>query len=878
MVKKKRGDINIQKTVSCPPELIDGHISRLGVTKMHMKERLLSAGERFSSRRRSSFQTDELIPSEYTDGKPVAIVGPVIGLVTGTSARILLEVDRNAPVEMILHKEEASSMGSLADESLFERSKSGFSQRLLGQSSSPAWLRVSKVKRNSTAETVLVNKEGIGSTENSVHSHEDASFDLPDESTSSKQQRSDQLSRMQPGSSTVELWQKLNPGSSQRDSLSNKTFVEGDKTENDALEEGGNSIDSSGSISITKSREKGRSKGVRGKDSLRRRGVRSRSFLKLWWGSSCSSSVSKQSTLYLSQGDGSGSKALGILKEMKEKHPTVFVFTTLEPDSRYVVEVKDCHGAETSSFKTFPTKLSKRFRMASISCNSIFITKKTITRIDDLWHHLSKSIEANKVDLLIHLGDQIYGDGDRHLDAGAGKDLDRWSNRFKIAMNMLNNLPSEEWVSKQEEICEKYRQVYRDTWKHPYTAKCLAHCPSLMIYDDHEIRDNWGDDPRDRRKDCKEYFVARCAWTVTLEYQRQLFEDVDFSNLDAIHKDYYFHVIDKIGLLFLDIRGSRTFHRVENDKTPYLGWMQWKDIDEALGDGGVFRDIQFLVVCSPAPLVFLVPSVTVAAPTVVQRLEDFKGHWSAYKREQRRMVDSLQQWKESRKGREVIVLGVLPKDTPSSPATQAEQDDPSHTEESMSATEDHASTLSKIKAVGLGEPITHHRRGKKSPLQEFTNVPPLPLTLPGPGATPIQKHSAVSEDLPFEELPLGWLQEKYAEFPINQMPAHDISTLQEAAHSSPTHAPSFATPPDPVQEVNLGGLDKPQHILLAAWLREHPTLLDQVVSFMHSFEDVFAWSYKDLEGIPPELGVHTIPLVEGAVMELAFNLSWSGKE
>ncbi|MCO5557872.1 hypothetical protein L7F22_011444 [Adiantum nelumboides] len=252
---------------------------------------------------------------------------------------------------------------------------------------------------------------------------------------------------------------------------------------------------------------------------------------------------------------------------------------------------------------------------------------------------------------------QIYGDGDRHLDAGAGKDLDKWSNRFKIAMNMLNNLPSEEWVSKQEEICEKYRQVYRDTWKHPYTAKCLAHCPSLMIYDDHEIRDNWGDDPRDRRKDCKEYFVARCAWTVTLEYQRQLFEDVDFSNLDAILKDYYCHVIDKIGLLFLDIRGSRTFHRVENDKTPYLGSRQWKDIDEALGDGGVFRDVQVLVVCSPAPLVFLVPAVTVAAPTVVQRLEDFKGHWSAYKHEQGRMVDSLQRWKESRKGREVIVLG-----------------------------------------------------------------------------------------------------------------------------------------------------------------------------------------------------------------------------
>ncbi|MCO5608227.1 hypothetical protein L7F22_062433 [Adiantum nelumboides] len=127
----------------------------------------------------------------------------------------------------------------------------------------------------------------------------------------------------------------------------------------------------------------------------------------------------------------------------------------------------------------------------------------------------------------------------------------------------------------------------------------------------------------------------------------------------------------------------------------------------------------------------------------------------------------------------------------------------------------------------LGEPITHHRRGKKSPSQEFANIPTLPLTSHGPSATPIQKHSAVSEDLPFEELPPGWLQEKYAEFPIDQTPAHDISTLREAAHCLSTDAPSPATPPDPVKEVNLGSPDKPQHILLAAWLWEHPTLLNQ---------------------------------------------------
>ncbi|KAI5054986.1 hypothetical protein GOP47_0030131 [Adiantum capillus-veneris] len=655
MVKKQPGTNYIQKSESCPPELIGGHISRWGLTKLHMKEQLVKAGEHLSSRR-PSFQADELTPQEYTDGKPVVLVGPVIGLVTSTSARILLEVDRNATVEMILHREEASPMGYLTDETLSERLKSGSSQQLLRGSSSPAWLRVSKFKRASAAKTVIVSEEPIGSTDNSAHSHGDTLFDSPDDSTSSKKHGSSRM-RQTPTSSPLKLCGKPSSENLQRDSSSRRIFVESGKTENETMEEGVNGKDSADSFSITKSREKGSAKGVRGNKALPKRGLRSRSFLEVWWGSSFSSAFRKQSIHYLSQGGGSGSKALSVVKDMEERRPSVFVFTTLDPDSQYRVEVKDCHDAEKSSFKTFPTEVSKRFCMASISCNSIFITKKTITRLDDLWYHLSKSIKSKEIDLLIHLGDQIYGDGDRHLDAGAGKDRDRWLNRFKIGLHMLKGLSKEEWSSKQEEICEKYREVYRQTWKHPYTAKCLAHCPSLMIYDDHEIRDNWGDNCRDHRKESDEYFVARCAWTVTLEYQRQLFEDVDFSNLDNIQKDHYFHVIDNIGLMFLDIRGSRTFHRVENDPTPYLGSRQWEDIDEALGDGGVFRSVRVLVVCSPAPLVFLVPAVTRVAPTVVDRLEDFKGHWSAYKHEQKRMVDSLQRWKESKICREVIVLG-----------------------------------------------------------------------------------------------------------------------------------------------------------------------------------------------------------------------------
>jgi hypothetical protein len=51
-----------------------------------------------------------------------------------------------------------------------------------------------------------------------------------------------------------------------------------------------------------------------------------------------------------------------------------------------------------------------------------------------------------------------------------------------------------------------------------------------------QVRDNWGDLPTDWDPNSLHMFVARCAWRVVLEYQRQLHEDVDFSKLDQIRK------------------------------------------------------------------------------------------------------------------------------------------------------------------------------------------------------------------------------------------------------------------------------------------------------------------------------------------------------
>ncbi|XP_024541581.1 uncharacterized protein LOC9656975 [Selaginella moellendorffii] len=360
-----------------------------------------------------------------------------------------------------------------------------------------------------------------------------------------------------------------------------------------------------------------------------------------------------------SQGGG-GSNPRGLVdyqleKEFRAGRPGVFHFTNLKPGTRYKVEFKGCLYSIPGSFKTLSTPGSTNYNVnfGVISCNNVYITQKAIPIHSDLWSHLYRSVSAGKIDYLIHLGDQIYADVEPQV---GGPELDR----FQVSKTILADVPPLHREKKREEICELYRETYRETWSHPPTAKCLANCPNLMILDDHEIRDNWGDLPEDWDESSVEFFIARCGWIVYLEYQRQLHEDVDFSSLESIDKEYHFHVLGGVGLMFVDIRGSRTFHRERDDENAYLGTKQWKDISGSLSSpGGIFNGVSALLLCATAPLAFLEPVITNVAAKRVNRLEDFKGHWSAqpHTQEQIRMIDALASWKAAQDGRQVLVLG-----------------------------------------------------------------------------------------------------------------------------------------------------------------------------------------------------------------------------
>ena len=213
-------------------------------------------------------------------------------------------------------------------------------------------------------------------------------------------------------------------------------------------------------------------------------------------------------------------------------------FTGLQPDCRYELTFLNVKSRVTSTITTliegWTVSEDTPFNVAFVSCNMVAVTKDLALPESDLWLDLSRRAAAHELDYVLHIGDQIYADEKRDNEGDKAKD---YQLVFMTGVNMITDLPTSDWPACAVHIKELYRQLYRETWSHPPTAFVLANCPSLMIYDDHDFRDDWGNSEADSDPNSKEFYVGRCAQEVMCEYQRQLWDNVDFKNIDQIKKE-----------------------------------------------------------------------------------------------------------------------------------------------------------------------------------------------------------------------------------------------------------------------------------------------------------------------------------------------------
>lgn len=113
------------------------------------------------------------------------------------------------------------------------------------------------------------------------------------------------------------------------------------------------------------------------------------------------------------------------------------------------------------SFKLLPSP-SEPLRVGLVSCiGSDEVPEGTRYK---LWSALGDRIRDGEIDLVLHAGDQIYGDAIRDHHDGAGESA----------------------------IRRRYREQYVRTWRDGAVQRVHRSCPSIMMWDDHEFFDGYG--------------------------------------------------------------------------------------------------------------------------------------------------------------------------------------------------------------------------------------------------------------------------------------------------------------------------------------------------------------------------------------------------
>ena len=100
-----------------------------------------------------------------------------------------------------------------------------------------------------------------------------------------------------------------------------------------------------------------------------------------------------------------------VTKEMKSGRPQSFVFEDLSPDTSYVAMFP-----VLAARATFRTKKEnedmKSFKLIALSCDK---PARLLLGQLNPWKNVLRTVNSGKVDVILHLGDQIYPDGKIYL-------------------------------------------------------------------------------------------------------------------------------------------------------------------------------------------------------------------------------------------------------------------------------------------------------------------------------------------------------------------------------------------------------------------------------------------------------------------------------
>ncbi len=219
---------------------------------------------------------------------------------------------------------------------------------------------------------------------------------------------------------------------------------------------------------------------------------------------------------------------------------------------------------ETSSFRLLPS--DRPLRLGVLSCNGVHKVPREGRYA--MWTRLAECVAAGEVDLLLHVGDQIYAD----------------------ALKESHDVCAES--AHADELAAAYRRWTVNTWRPPEVARVLASCPSVMMWDDHDIYDGWGSNDGDRAPEARAFFDGA----------RVAFEELQASHNPAridpsSYATGFMH--QSVGVLLLDARTHRDY-----SAGVVVGDAQWSAVDAWLEKARA-ADLRHLFVVVGTPPVHL---------------------------------------------------------------------------------------------------------------------------------------------------------------------------------------------------------------------------------------------------------------------------------
>lgn len=188
--------------------------------------------------------------------------------------------------------------------------------------------------------------------------------------------------------------------------------------------------------------------------------------------------------------EGAGAGAAAVRSgpsRLQPGRPFAFKVGHLAPGTTYTVTLEGAANAADSnrigSLTTPETADGGARRVGVVSCSKYNYIRAAGGA--DSWAALAAEHAARPLTLLLHLGDQIYGDSDTYEE---GKTAETECAYVKAERLLVAEAPGGDEAAREAlrpRIVELYRELYREAWNHPPTAAVLRSVPSLMVPDDH---------------------------------------------------------------------------------------------------------------------------------------------------------------------------------------------------------------------------------------------------------------------------------------------------------------------------------------------------------------------------------------------------------